>query len=99
MKPDFFDVLLKKRVSKEVNMKDSVNMLKDLDKIHKDLFNDFEADLMAHERLLSKIQQGEKGISDNDYREKHYHIKLRMDTFKKDFITFKRIVFDYAKDL
>lgn len=95
----FFDNLLKKKVAKEANMKDYVSMLKDLDKIHKDLFNDFEEVIMAHERMLSKIQQGKQGISDSEYREKHYHINLRMDTFTKDFKTFKRIVFDYAKDL
>lgn len=95
----FFDHLLKKKVAKEANMKDYVNMLKDLDKIHKNLFNDFEEVIMTHERMLSKIQQGEKGISDSEYRKKHYHIKLRMNTFTKDFKTFKKIVFDYAKDL
>ncbi len=74
-------------------------MLKNLDKIHNDLFEDLEDSIVEHEQLLSRIEQAEKGLSDNDYREKHRHILLRMNTFTNDFKTFKRIVFDYAKEL
>ena len=95
----FFEDLLKKKVSIDKNKQDYAEMLKNLDKIHKDLFNDFEDDIMAHERLLSRLEQGEKGLSDGDFREKHSHLLGRMETFKIDFQQFKKIVFDYIKTI
>ncbi|MGO3719878.1 MAG: hypothetical protein ACTJGD_11135 [Mesonia hippocampi] len=95
----FFEDLLKKKVSKDDNKKAYAEMLKNLDKIHKDLFNDFEDDIMAHERLLSRLEQGEKGLSDGDFREKHSHLLGRMETFKTDFQQFKKIVFGYVKTI
>ncbi|MCX2763910.1 hypothetical protein [Aquimarina muelleri] len=95
----FFDNLLKKKETSEKKNLEYEKMLKDLDKIYTDLFDDLEYSIVKHEQLLSRIQQGEKGLADADYREKHYHIFLRMDTFTSDFKTFKRIVFDYAKKL
>lgn len=95
----FFDNLLKKKESSKNNKPEYEKMLKNLDEIHNDLFEDLEDSIVEHEKLLSRIEQAEKGLSDNDYREKHRHILLRMDTFTNDFKTFKRIVFDYAKEL
>jgi hypothetical protein len=94
----FEDLLNKKEISKNNNA-DYEKMLKNLDKIHKDLFDDLEESIMKHEQLLSRIELAEKGLSDNDYREKHQHIYNKMNTFSNDFKTFKKIVFDYSKRL
>lgn len=95
----FFDNLLKKKESSEKNNPEYEKMLRSLDKIHKDLFEDLEGSIVKHEKLLSKILKGQKGVSDNEYREKHRHIFLRMETFTSDFKNFKKIVFEYAKGL
>jgi hypothetical protein len=95
----FFDHLLKEKELSGANNPDYERMLKNLDKIHLDLFKDLEESIAAHERLLSRIEKGEKGLADGDYREKHRLIFSRMNTFTTDFKTFKRIVFDYAKGL
>lgn len=95
----FFEDLLKKKEASKNSNPDYERMLKNLDKIHKDLFEDLEQSILEHEKLLSRIELAEKGLSDNDYREKHQKIRLRMNTFTKDFKVFKRIVFDYSKDL
>jgi len=95
----FFENLLKKKVSTDESKQDYTEMLKNLDKIHKDLFNDFEDDIMAHERVLSRLEKGEKGLSDGEYREKHRRLLGRMETFKTDFHQFKKIVFDYTKTI
>lgn len=95
----FFEDLLKKKESKDESKQDYSQMLKNLDKIHKDLFEDLEEDIMEHERLLSRLEKGEKGLSDAVYREKHSQLTTRMNTFTTDFKTFKKIVFEYAKNL
>jgi hypothetical protein len=95
----FFDNLLKKKEASEKNNSDYEKMLINIDKIHRDLFEDLEDSIIEHEQLLSRIEMAEKGLSDNDYREKHKHLFSRMNTFKNDFKTFKRIVFDYVKGL
>ena len=74
-------------------------MLKSLDKVHADLFDDLKQSVIEHEQLLSKIELAEKGLSDNDYREKHAQLLSRINTFTKDFKTFKKVVFDYSKGL
>ncbi|WP_055443443.1 hypothetical protein [Lacinutrix himadriensis] len=95
----FFNDLLKKKEASEKNNAAYENMLKNLDKVHADLFNDLKESVVEHEQLLSKIELAEKGLSDNNYREKHAQLLARMNTFTKDFKTFKSILFDYAKGL
>lgn len=95
----FFDNLLKKKEASENNNPEHVNMLKNLDKIYKDLFEDLEDSIIEHEQLLSRLELAEKGLSDGDYRDKHGHLFSRMNTFTNNFKTFKQIVFDYAKGL
>lgn len=95
----FFENLLKKIEFTEDNKQDFSNMLKSLDKIHVDLFEDIEDDILEHEHLLSRLVKGEKGLADADYRIKHRSLTERMDTFTSDFKTFKKIVFDFVKDL
>lgn len=95
----FFENLLNKKEASKNNNPEYEKMLKDLDKIHKDLFDDLKESIIQHEQLLSRIELAEKGLSDNDYREKHQHIYNKMNTFSNDFKTFKKIVFDYSKRL
>lgn len=95
----FFEDLLQKKESKNNSKQEFSKMLKNLDKIHKDLFEDLEDDIMDHEKLLSRTIKGEIGVSDGNYRDKHRSIKQRMKTFTSDFHSFKKIVFDYVKNL
>jgi hypothetical protein len=95
----FFDLLIKKNEASKKSNPDFEKMLKALGKIHVDLFEDLEDSIIEHEKLLSRIEQGEKGLSDAAYREKHRLLLLRMNTFNHDFKVFKRIVFDHEKDL
>ena len=95
----FFDNLLKLKESSEMKYPDFEKMLKDLKKIHLDLFKDLEDTIREHEQLLARIQRAEKGLSDSNYREKHTQIKDRITVFESDFKTLKKIVFDYIKQL
>ena len=93
----FFEGLLKNKELKEKSQNEYTKLLQELDKIHADLFSDIEDSIMKHERLLSRIEKGEKGLSDGNYREEHGVLKERMHRFDKDFRMFKKIVFDYVK--
>lgn len=95
----FFDILLKEKVSTDESKQQYAKMLKKLDKIHNDLFEYLEDVIIEHEKLLSRIEKGEKGLSDDDYREKHRHLMAEMNIFMSDFKTFKKIVFEYVKTI
>ena len=95
----FFDNLLKLKESSKLKNPDFEKMLKNLDKIHLDLFEDLEESILKHEQLLSRIERAEKGLSDYDYREKHSKLKKRINVFETNFKAFKKIVFDYIKQL
>ena len=92
----FFANLLRK---KETSASDYGKMLWNLDKIHENLFDYLADDIVDHERLLSRLEKGEKGLSDGYYREKHRGLKERIDLFTNDFKEFKKMVFGYAKKL
>ena len=92
----FFANLLRK---KETSASDYGKMLRNLDKIHENLFDYLADDIVDHERLLSRLEKGEKGLCDGDYREKHRGLKERIDLFTNDFKEFKKMVFGYAKKL
>lgn len=72
-------------------------MLKNLDEIHKNLFDYLSDDIIDHEKFLSRLDKGEKGLSDGNYREQHSKLGERMELFAQDFKDFKRMVFGYAK--
>ena len=95
----FFDNLLKKKVAAGGTKQQYAEMLNNLDKIHQAFFETFEDEIIAHEKMLSKLQKGEKGISDGAYREKHRQLRDRMQTFKSNFHQFKKIVFNFAKGI
>ncbi|WMI69529.1 hypothetical protein [Mangrovimonas sp. YM274] len=95
----FFEDLLSKKTPSTEQQKDHAKMLKELDQIHKDLFEDFQQVIMKHERLLSKIENGEQPMSDSSFREEHKSIKDRITTFESNFRSFKKIVFSFVKSL
>ena len=92
----FFASLLAKNEAAESHYG---KILKNLDKIHKDLYGYLSDDIIEHEKLLSRIEKGEKGVSDAIYREQHKKLTERMETFTQDFKDFKRMVFGYSKKL
>ncbi|MGB3151296.1 MAG: hypothetical protein WBB27_11600 [Maribacter sp.] len=92
----FFANLLSK---KEASPSEYGKMLKNLDEIHENLFDYLSDDIREHEKLLSRLIKGEKGLSDGEYREQHRKLNKRMDLFAKDFKEFKKMVFGYVKKL
>ncbi|ARV14793.1 hypothetical protein [Polaribacter sp. SA4-12] len=95
----FFDILLKKKEPQEDHQKDFRKILEDLEGIHVNLFKYMENDIIAHEKILSRLQKNEKGVSDSIYRENHRKLMVRMDSFKNEFLKFKKIVFKFVKNL
>ena len=95
----FFDILLRKQVAIDKKERAYADMLKNMDKIHSDLFDFLADDIIEHEKLLARLEKGEKGLADNDYRDKHRHLKSRMEVFETAFRAFKNMVFGYAKEL
>lgn len=92
----FFSELLK---NKETRASEYGKMLQNLDKIHDNLFDYLEDDIMEHEKFLSRLEKSEKGLSDGNYREQHRKLNDRMELFAHDFREFKKMVFGYVKKL
>ena len=95
----FFADLLQKKETKEGIESEYGKMLENLDKIHENLFDYLADDIINHEKLLSRLQKGEKGLADADYRDKHRTLKQRVNIFTSEFKEFKKMVFGYAKKL
>lgn len=92
----FFADLLHKKDGGELEYG---KMLSNLDKIHENLFDYLVDDIISHEKLLARLEKGEKGIADVDYRDRHKNLKKRMQLFTSDFRDFKKMVFRYVKKL
>ena len=92
----FFTDLLDKE---KVKASEYGQMLQYMDKIHETLFDYLAEDIVAHESLLSRLIEGQKGLADQDYREKHTNLRDQIDLFTKDFMELKKMVFGYAKKL
>ncbi len=92
----FFANLLNKR---ETNETEYGKMLKNLDIVHENLFDYLGDDIIAHEKLLARLEKGEKGISDGNYRVQHRKLNKRMEVFSEEFKDFKKMVFGYARKL
>jgi superoxide dismutase len=92
----FFANLLAK---KEDAVSEYGTMLKNSDKIHEIQFDNLSEDIVDHEKFLSRLEKGEKGLSDGNYREQHRKLNEQMELFFQDFKDFKRMVFGYAKKL
>jgi len=84
---------------KEIKETEYGKMLKNLDTVHENLFDYLAHDIIAHEKLLARLEKGEKGISDGNYRDQHRKLNKRMEVFSKDFKEFKKMVFGYVKKL
>jgi len=95
----FFTDLLKKKKTKDIAQSAYSKILENLDSVHAELFDYLADDILAHEKLLSRLEKGEKGLADGDYRDKHRQLKKRMETFTSNFREFKKMVFGYAKKL
>jgi hypothetical protein len=94
----FFINLLNKKLIQDNDEKNISKVLENLDGLYSDLIKNLEIDIILHEKILSKLEKVEKGISDEDYRSKHRQIMTRMDTFKIDFNKFKKTIFEFSKD-
>ncbi len=95
----FFANLLQKKETKENTKSELGRILNSLDNIHMEIFDYMSEDIMRHESLLARLQKGEKGLADIDYRNQHYKVKSTMAKFEREFRDFKRLVFEYAKEL
>lgn len=95
----FFTNLLQEKETKEHAKSKLGGILKGLDKIHADLFDFMSEDIMRHETLLARLQKGERGLADIDYRNQHNKVKSTMAKFESEFRDFKKLVFDYAREL
>jgi hypothetical protein len=95
----FFMNLLNKKLIPDNDEKNISKVLENLDSLYSDLIKNLEIDIILHEKTLSELEKGEKGISDKDYRIKHLQLMTRMDTFKNDFNKFKKTIFEFSKDL
>ena len=93
----FFADLLKKQGKEVPKGADYPEMLRNLDRLHEMLYEYLSDEILEHERLLSKIEEGAEGIADNAYREQHRQLREKMEVFNQDFRKFKMMVFGYAK--
>ena len=93
----FFQILLKQRRESVKDLSDFPGLLENLDTLHQHLFDYLTEEILAHERLLGRALNGEKGISDADYRDTHRKLGTKMQVFGADFRDFKKMVFGYAK--
>ncbi len=92
----FFADLLHKKEGREMEYG---KMLSHLDKIHENLFDYLVDDIISHEKLLARLEKGEKGLADADYRDSHKNLKKCMELFTSDFREFNKMVFGYVKKL
>lgn len=93
----FFATILKKQKQEAPEGADYPEMLRNLDRLHEMLYEYLAEEILEHERLLSDIEKGARGIADNAYREQHRRLREKMDVFTRDFRKFKMMVFGYAK--
>ncbi|WP_047414659.1 hypothetical protein [Cellulophaga sp. Hel_I_12] len=92
----FFNTILTKKERQE---SEYTSLLKNLERVHHHLFNFMSKDIIEHEKFLSRLVKGEKGLSDENYRGQHKELKEKMEVFNQDFKTFKKMVFAYVKKL
>ncbi|MBU2945301.1 hypothetical protein [Zobellia uliginosa] len=95
----FFADLIEKTKTQDAAQTAFGKILESLDTVHTELFDYLENDIAEHERLLSRLEMGERGLSDAVYRDKHAQLKGRMEGFVNNFREFKKMVFGYIKGL
>lgn len=92
----FFADLLEKKEAPESNFG---QVLKTLDKIHKELFDYLTKAIVAHENYLSRLVELDDETEDNTYLEEHKKLSNSMALFTQDFKEFKMMVFGFVKKL
>jgi hypothetical protein len=54
-------------------------------------------EIREHEKVLAKIEQGEPGMADAEYRDAHQKLAGKLNRFETDFQNLKKLVFELAK--
>jgi len=93
----FFSSLLKRHQYEVPKEEGYTALLKNLDHMHALLFDYLSDEILAHERLLSRIEKSEPGLADAEYRDQHRRLAEKMQVFESDFREFKKLVFGYAR--
>lgn len=94
----FFSNLLRRRQAEAVTAGTLLPALENLEHLHQLLYDYLADEIMSHERMLSRIEKGEAGIADDQYRNAHRKLAGRMHDFEKDFHLLKKTVFEQAKN-
>lgn len=93
----FFAKLLRTRNPGDSDKNTLIPVLENLEHLHQMLFDYLSEEILAHERLLSRIEMGETGIADAEYRDTHRKLGTRMLEFENDFRKLKKTVFEHAR--
>ena len=93
----FFSGLLQRHQYEIPKSEGYTRLLKNLDHLHEMLYDYLAEEILAHERLLSRIEKAEPGLADADYRDEHRSLTEKMKVFESDFREFKKMVFGYAR--
>lgn len=93
---NFFTELLNKKANKAA---DFSQLLKTLDKIHLELMDYLEKDIVGHEKYLAGLESLNEAFSEATYREQHKKLSESMALFTEDIKEFKMMVFGYVKNL
>ncbi len=73
-------------------------MIEDLGKIHRNLFDYLEDDIIAHEKLLATSVRAHKYPKPEAHTQ-HHTLKERMKLLTEDLRAFKKTVFKHVKNL
>lgn len=93
----FFASLLKRHQYDVPKTQGYSGLLANMERLHTLLYDYLTEEIKAHERLLSRIEKGEEGLADFDYRDQHRKLRNKMRVFETDFRDFKKMVFGYAR--
>lgn len=93
----FFSSLLKRHRYEVPKVEGFTRLLANMDRLHEMLYDYLADEILAHERMLSRIKKGEEGIADKDYRDQHRKLRNKIRVFEADFREFKKMVFGYAR--
>jgi hypothetical protein len=93
----FFAKLVRGRQTGTTTKESGLDILENLEHLHQMLFDYLYEEILAHERLLSRIEMNATGIADAAYRDAHRKLAERMQAFEEDFRVLKKTVFELAK--
>ena len=95
----FFKKLLGKKQPSDEDREMYANLVSTLGDISMELLNELEEDIRQHERLLAKLMEEDKGVSDGEYRESHQRLKNRIEKINSSLKAFKKQLFSFVKSL